>query len=133
MAQARTTIDHETIRKWVESRGGHPAHVKATGSDDDPGVLRIDFPGYSGEDTLAPITWDDFFEKFEANDLAFLYQDEDDSRFSKLVSRGSADLDEDDDDEGDDDEGDDDEDDDEEDEEDDDDDDEDDDDEEEAP
>jgi hypothetical protein len=90
MASAQRTTDHKTIRRWVEDRGGHPATVSRTVEDDEPGILRIDFPGYSGEQSLEPIDWDDFFEKFEENELAFLYQDEKDgqtSRFCKLVSR----------------------------------------------
>jgi hemerythrin superfamily protein len=90
MASAKTTTDHQTIQQWVEKRGGHPARVKGTGSGDDPGILRIDYPGFSGEDTLEEIEWDDFFEAFEANQLAFLYQDQPKSRFSKFVSRDGA-------------------------------------------
>lgn len=92
MARAKATTDHDTIRAWVEARGGCPAHVKSSGGDGDPGILRIDFPGYSGTSTLEQISWDEFFEAFEDNELAFLYQDEKDSRFSKLVARESADL-----------------------------------------
>lgn len=91
MSESKKTTDHEEIRHWVEQRGGHPATVKRTGSQEDPGLLRIDFPGYSGEGSLEPISWDQFFEKFEENQLALLYQDEtsegDVSRFSKLVYR----------------------------------------------
>lgn len=86
---ARTTTDHQIIRDWVEQRGGHPACVKGTGDRKDPGLLRIDFPGYSGEDSLEPIEWDAFFDKFDKERLAFLYQDERDSRFNKLISRDS--------------------------------------------
>ena len=93
--ESQTTTDHETIRRWVEERGGCPARVKGTGSDGDPGVIRIDYSGFSGEESLEQITWDEFFEAFEANELAFLYQEEtkagDDSRFSKLVSRSGGD------------------------------------------
>src|SRR4051812_1607554 len=60
---AKTTTNHETIRRWVEKRGAHPATVKGTTSDT-TGVLRIDFPGYSGQDTLKEVSWDDFFKKF---------------------------------------------------------------------
>lgn len=86
---AKMATDHEEIREWVERRGGHPACVKGTGGKSDPGMLRIDYPGYSGEDTLASLSWDKWFKGFEANKLAFLYQDTPRSRFSKLVERSA--------------------------------------------
>ena len=92
---AKATIDHDEIRRWVEERGGCPSHVKRTGRAGDPGVLRIDFPGYSGKKTLERIPWDEFFDWFEENNLAFLHQDEKGgkvSRFNKLVSRDSVEL-----------------------------------------
>ena len=88
--EAQVTTDHEEIRRWVEARGGQPAQVKGTqrrGS----ALLRIDYPGFSGEETLEPIEWDQFFEIFDENNLAFLYQestaDGGQSRFSKFISR----------------------------------------------
>jgi hypothetical protein len=92
MASAKATVDRDEIRKWVEERGGFPAHVKRTGRSKDPGVLRIDYPGYSGQGTLERMSWDEWFEWFDRDKLAFLYQDESDSRFSKLVSRDTVDL-----------------------------------------
>ncbi len=92
-AESKITTDHNEIKRWVESRGGRPARVKGTGGKADPGLLRIDYPGYSGEETLDEISWDEFFDAFEKNRLAFLYQEEtkggEESRFSKLVSRDS--------------------------------------------
>jgi hypothetical protein len=91
MASAKATIDHNEIRKWVEARGGRPAHVKRTGGRrGDPGVLRIDFPGFSGEETLEQIDWDQWFEWFDRDNLAFLFQNEKKSRFSKLVARATV-------------------------------------------
>lgn len=91
---AKTTIDHGTIRKWIEQRGGHPARVKATGGAKDPGILRVDFPGFSGKGTLEAIEWDQFFDWFDRNQLAFIYQDRtrggQPSRFNKLVSRSTV-------------------------------------------
>ncbi|HKB80023.1 MAG TPA: helix-hairpin-helix domain-containing protein [Thermoanaerobaculia bacterium] len=87
---AKTTTDHDEIRRWVESRGGYPADVKRTAGDGDPGVLRIDYPGFSGQRSLERISWDQFFEWFDRNNLAFLYQDTARSRFSKLVDRGTV-------------------------------------------
>ena len=86
-SSSEMTVDHEEIRRWVESRGGNPACVRGTGSSEDVGLLRIDYPGYSGEQELQPITWEEFFEKFEENELAFLHSDDKNSRFSKLVKR----------------------------------------------
>ncbi|MBC3542071.1 hypothetical protein ACFSC6_07250 [Rufibacter sediminis] len=83
---AKTTTDHETIKKWAEARQGKPATVKGTGKGEEAGLLRINFPGYA-EDNLEDISWEEFFEKFEEKKLAFLYQDEKDSHFSKLVNR----------------------------------------------
>lgn len=91
MAQSLRTTDHDTIRKWAEERGGHPAAVEGTGGGDDPGILRIDFPGYSGEGKLREISWEEFFEKFDSSNLALVYQEKTDdgqpSRFNKLVTR----------------------------------------------
>jgi hypothetical protein len=88
---SKVTTDHDEIQRWVEERGGKPATVKRTEKGGEPGVLRIDFPGYSGEGTLEEISWEDFFEKFEESKLAFVYQDTtadgQPSRFSKLVRR----------------------------------------------
>jgi len=89
MASAKATTNHDEIRKWVEARGGFPAHVRETGSGNDLGVLRIDYPGFSGQDTLERIEWDEWFDAFDLNNLAFLYQGGR-SRFSKLVDRGTS-------------------------------------------
>ena len=90
-AESHTTTDHKVIRKWVEQRNGRPATVKATADEGEAGILRIDFPGYSGEDSLEEISWEEFFEKFDESNLAFLYQDRtadgELSRFSKFVNR----------------------------------------------
>jgi hypothetical protein len=87
-----TTTDRDEIRRWVEERGGHPATVKATvGKGHTPGILRIDFPDYSGARSLETISWNEFFDKFEKEKLAFLHQDKTPrgktSRFNKLISR----------------------------------------------
>ncbi len=91
---SKQTTNHEVIRKWVEKRNGHPATVRRTGDEEEPGILRIDFPGYSGQQSLEPISWDDFFDKFDEKNLVFVYQDKTaagkPSRFCKLVSRESA-------------------------------------------
>lgn len=92
------TRNHDVIRRWVEDREGSPATVRATRSADEPGILRIDFPGYSGGDSLEKVSWDAWFEKFDDSDLVFLYQetlaDGGASNFNKLVSRETAEANE---------------------------------------
>ncbi len=91
---AKATTNHDEIRRWIESRGGKPACVKSTKGKTGC-LLRVDFPGYSGEDTLEELDWDTFFSVFDKNGLAFLHQDEKDgqeSRFNKFVSKDSADA-----------------------------------------
>jgi len=92
MSKAKTTTDHNTIRKWAEQRGGVPSSVTGTGKKNDAGILRFDFEPKDEE--LAKISWDDFFKKFDKEKLAFLYQEEtedgSESRFHKFVQREAA-------------------------------------------
>jgi hypothetical protein len=93
MSSANTTTNHDEIRKWVEKRGGHPAVVKATENKGQPGgLLRIDYdePGSNDDSRLHRISWEEFFKSFDNNDLAFLYDPDSDSRFSKFVQKESA-------------------------------------------
>jgi hypothetical protein len=93
-ATNRVLTDHDEIRRWVEERGGTPAAVISTATEDDPGILRIDFPGYSGDDTLEPVSWDEWFRKFDESGLALIVQDYtasgERSNFNKIVSRDTA-------------------------------------------
>jgi hypothetical protein len=86
MSEAKLTTDHEAIRSWVEKRGGHPARVSTGGPG---GILRIDFG--APEERLEPISWDDFFQIFDENKLAFLHQETTESggqsRFNKFIDR----------------------------------------------
>jgi len=85
MAEAKTTTDHNQIRRWVEERGGRPSHVTDTASAGDEGILRIDFGDQ--DEGLEEIGWDEWFQAFEENGLAFLHSDDGENRFNKLVSR----------------------------------------------
>jgi hypothetical protein len=90
-SQQTVTTDHEEIRRWAEEHDGTPARVRGTGDGDDPGILRIDFPGGAGEEALEHIGWDDWFAKFDEQGLAAVIQerkaDGEDSTFVKLVKR----------------------------------------------
>ncbi|WP_119274432.1 hypothetical protein [Taklimakanibacter deserti] len=92
MSQAKVTTDHAEIRRWAEQRGGHPATVKATSSDSKAGILRLDFD--PKDESLKGVAWDEFFRKFDGEELAFLHQDKTSdgklSRFHKFVDRNAA-------------------------------------------
>ena len=94
--ESHTTTDHDEIRRWAEARGGRPAAVEGTGSGSDPGILRIAFPGApeSDDEALEDISWEEWFDAFDANELALVYQEQtaegEESRFNKLVSRERA-------------------------------------------
>lgn len=92
MSQAKTTTDHDEIRKWVEARKGHPSVVKNTEGRDGEGILRIEFN--TKQEKLEEVSWDEFFETFEDRELAFLHQDKtadgSTSRFFKFVHRKDA-------------------------------------------
>jgi hypothetical protein len=98
MPQAKTTTDHDQIRKWAEARGGRPAAVRSTQSKDETGVIRIEFPDapHAKDQDLEEISWEEFFEKFDEANLALLYQEEtaggERSNFNKLVGRETADA-----------------------------------------
>ena len=92
-AGAKITTNHDLIKRWAEQRGGTPATVTSTAAGKQPGILRIDFPGYRGKDTLKPIPWAEWFRKFDQKGLAFLYQERTaagkPSRFFKTIQRSS--------------------------------------------
>ncbi len=92
--RANVTTDHDEIRRWAEERGAEPACVRKTGGKGDIGMIRLDFPGYSGEQSLEHISWDEWFQKFDESGLALLHQDTlatgGKSNFNKLIARETA-------------------------------------------
>jgi len=77
MPDTRTTNDHEEIRRWAEERGGRPAAVVDSQSKSAAaGGLRIDFPDYDSGEDLQEITWTEFFDRFEEENLTFIFQEE---------------------------------------------------------
>jgi ferritin-like metal-binding protein YciE len=91
---SRVLTDPDEIREWAEERGAKPSCVKGTGSSHDVGMIRLEFPGYSGDESLQPINWDEWLEKFDERGLALIVEDTmaggKKSNFNKLVSRGTA-------------------------------------------
>lgn len=94
-SETKTTTDHDEIRHWAEARGGKPATIEGTPKPgEEAGLLRIDFPGGAGNPPLEPVSWNDFFAKFDEAKLAMIYQEEKseggESYFCKFIERDSA-------------------------------------------
>ena len=68
--------------------------MRGTGGTGDPGIIRLDFQTDGPDPSLEEITWDEWFRAFDANQLAFVYQDKTAdgkrSNFNKLVSRATV-------------------------------------------
>lgn len=91
--QGEVTTDHDEIRAWIEVRGGRPSVVESTEGEKKGkrggGILRVDFG--DKDENLKEIPWEEFFDIFERNKLAFLHQyktaDGAMSRFNKFIAR----------------------------------------------
>jgi hypothetical protein len=68
------TTHHDVIRDWAERRGAVPATVEGTEHGDHLGVLRFDFGGDDAQ--LRHVSWEEWFETFDARRLNFIYQEE---------------------------------------------------------
>jgi hypothetical protein len=83
------TWNHDEIRRWAEERGGVPAAPKGTARGKES--ICIDFPAQRGQRTLRPIGWTEFFDKFDDNRLALVYEEWNTrgqrSNVNRLVSR----------------------------------------------
>jgi hypothetical protein len=79
----KLTADHAEIRRWVEAHGGHPGLVETSDGRD---RLAVGFD--SG--TCRRVSWEEFFERFDRESLAFAYNPEangESADTAKLVSR----------------------------------------------
>jgi hypothetical protein len=87
---SKTTTDHDEIRKWAEAHGGNPACVMGTGGKHDPGMIRLMFPNghFANDENLHELSWEDWFQAFDANGLALVLDPT--SRFNKIVARSTA-------------------------------------------
>src|SRR5690348_8711868 len=71
-AEGQVLTNHDEIRRWAEARKAQPACVKGTENESGSCLLRLDFPGYSGEDSLEAIEWEQWFDVFDKRKLALI-------------------------------------------------------------
>lgn len=69
------TTDEEEIRAWIEERGGVPVLVKGVEENgkESPDMLHIAFGPLVPD--MEEVTWDEFFERLENEQLALEYDD----------------------------------------------------------
>ena len=75
------TRDHAEIQRWAALHKAEPATGEATRSGpavrdvNDAGAgIRFNFPGFA---PLRPISWEEWFDNFDRNELVFVYEEED--------------------------------------------------------
>ncbi len=84
---SQQTTDHNTIKKFAEDNKLKPARVE--GTEESGGLIRLMQPSssQSESDNLEEISWDEWFDAFDQNELALIYDGDGNKSFNKLVSR----------------------------------------------
>ena len=69
------TRDHQAIRQWAARTGAVPAEVKPRKFDGEPSILYFLFgsAAKNGTPEIRPISWEDFFARFDLLDLSMVY------------------------------------------------------------
>jgi hypothetical protein len=92
----RFATDPETIRRWVENRGGAPAIVKATEDGERAGgpLLRVRLPNDPADPSIEDVDWGTFFRELEEENLVFVFEDKsregEDSDLYEIVPRSDT-------------------------------------------
>jgi len=73
--EGKVTTNKSTIREWVEARKGWPAVDRKIRDTEVITFLQIGFPE-SERTSFTEIPWDKFFEMFDTQQLAFLYEEQ---------------------------------------------------------
>ena len=89
--ETKVTTNHEEIRRWASDRGGRPVMLQHDLANPRAAELQIDLLFHKYDDRKKEVSWDDFFARFEGDQLALVYQTETEggklSRFARIVRR----------------------------------------------
>ncbi len=70
------TKDHDSIRLWATKYDAVPAEIQILKFDGEPSLLYFLFgKAREGTPDLRPITWDDFFARFDLLGLSMVFDD----------------------------------------------------------
>ena len=77
MAMKGPTTNHEEIRCWAEARSAVPVEVLPRTVDSEPALLRLMIAAQAEDQSgVQIISWEEFFLKFDALGLTFVYADD---------------------------------------------------------
>lgn len=88
--ESRLTTDRETIRRWAEQHDVVPVRTserETTVEDETPYWLRTET---EHTETMETISWDEFFDKVDENELVILFHGENADRPLEVVNREQA-------------------------------------------
>lgn len=75
LVQGLVTTSHAVIRGWVEERSGRPVSIRKDVDGQVEDELGFAFAGRAESPSAHPISWEEFWLRFEVGRLAFVYQD----------------------------------------------------------
>ncbi|WP_440006977.1 hypothetical protein [Halomicrococcus sp. SG-WS-1] len=91
--ESKITTDRETIRNWADERNLEPVR-RTTAGTEEPSV-RLVHDAETGRSGHEEVSWDEFFDRFEDEQLAFMYQEfdsvDDEVEFAEVIDRTSID------------------------------------------
>jgi hypothetical protein len=80
----KPTRDHAAIREWAKRHNAVPAEIKPLKFDSEPSILYFLIGNArSGTPEIRPISWEDFFARFDLLNLAMVW-DGDEPTFELL-------------------------------------------------
>lgn len=77
MAERTThyTSNHTEIRSWAKRHGARPGIARDTIASRDLDQLTLVLPGERGEENVEFIDWDEFFRRFDEEEMVFVYEE----------------------------------------------------------
>ena len=92
--QVVTTRERAEIERWASAHSAQPATGESTASgpavktmNDTAAGIRFNFPGFA---PFRAISWDEWFRNFEAHDLVFVYEEQQDGGGNHAAADRSA-------------------------------------------
>ena len=89
--ETKVTTDRDEISRWAKERNGRPVSVSHDPLNPNGSRIQIDFLYDKYDDNVCQISWEEFFDVFDREELALVYQTETEggrlSRFGRIVRR----------------------------------------------